>query len=71
MAGGTEKGMSRSFESMQPLYGFSNDDIVEFGKTLNDDEKKKILMAYEFYAEMFDPELNAKLKSIKGLFDEK
>jgi hypothetical protein len=47
--GGTSKGLEQSLRTMDPLYGLSKDDKISFIKSLNGEEKQKLVRAMMYY----------------------
>lgn len=66
--GGTGKGITQSFATLNPMYGFTGKDTIEKGKlfvkSLDDNEKQKLKIALKYYEDelMLPPNVTTLLK---------
>ena len=47
--GGTKKGLASSIESMHPLYGLSKKEQAEFVRSLDAEDKQKLIAALRYF----------------------
>ena len=74
--GGTAKGITQSFSTLNPMYGFTGKDTIQKGEafiaTLTPEEKEKLKMAQDYYEkELMLPENVSKLLGKKDMTEER
>lgn len=52
MYGGTKRGIEQSLKSMHPLYGLKREEQINFIKSLNGEDREKLIRSVQFYEDV-------------------